>query len=178
MTAMLATALCLVFVQGVLYAQESKADMTTYITLTVKQGVKIRMKFAAPMADVWVKVTGVKNDKEEQAPTSLQNNYQEYETTGTQVKVYGTIDKFDCYGNKENLKDLDVSKNAQLTTLNCGDNLLISLDVSKNTQLTYLNCGSNPINTLDVSHNTLLTELYCSSTSYQLRKLDLSRIRY
>ena len=172
MTTTLLVALSFVFVQSAAYAQESKVDVTKCITLTVKQGVKIRMAFAASTENVWVRVTGVKNEKEEKAPTYLNFGQQEYEVSGTEVKVYGAIIKFSCHWNKENLIALDVSKNTQLTYLNCYGNQLSILDVSKNTQLTELGCGLNQLTSLDISKNTLLTELLCLQN--QLTTLDVS----
>ena len=44
-------------------AQESKVDLTKCITLTVKEGQKIKLDFAEPSGEVWVKVTGGKDEK-------------------------------------------------------------------------------------------------------------------
>lgn len=76
-----------------------------------------------------------------------------------------------CYWNQ--LTSIDVSKNAALKRLNCGDNQLITfLDVSKNTALTELTCWNNQLTFLDVSKNTKLSALYCNHN--QLTSLDVS----
>ena len=72
-------------------AQESKVDMTKWITLTVKESATIRLCLAAASGDVWVKVTGVEDEKEEKAPTSLYQQ-REYKTTGSTLTIYGAID--------------------------------------------------------------------------------------
>ena len=71
-----------------------------------------------------------------------------------------------------NITSLDVSNNAALTLLHCGNNQLTTLDVSNNTALDYLDCGYNQLTALDVSHNTALTFLNCGSN--QLTALDVS----
>ncbi len=66
-----------------------------------------------------------------------------------------------CYNNQ--LTNLDVSKNTELTDLSCNINRLTNLDISKNTELTYLSCYNNQLTNLDVSKNTKLTRLYCDN---------------
>ncbi len=86
--------------------------------------------------------------------------------TGDNVTYLG------CYWNR--LTSIDVSKNAALERLNCGDNQLITfLDVSKNTALTELICWDNQLTFLDVSKNTKLRALYCNHN--QLTSLDVSK---
>ena len=75
--------------------------------------------------------------------------------------------------NKNQLKELDVSKNTALTTLRCYKNQLTELDVSKNTALTELWCGANQLRELDVSKNTRLTQLWLWEN--QLREIDVSK---
>jgi len=169
----LCTLLCLTVGLQLVHANESKVDKTKYITLTVKQGQTIKLGFAAPTSGVWVKVTGVKNEKVEEAPTTLPNWDQQnkYEATGTEITVYGAIEKFMCNSNDENLTALDVSQNVNLTKLVCYINRLSSLDVSQNVNLTELSCTSNQLSSLDVSQNVNLTELYCGTN--QLSSLDV-----
>jgi hypothetical protein len=80
------------------------------------------------------------------------------------------IISMDC---KSNIKNLNVSKNLELTTLRCA---LKNLNVSKNTKLVKLDCANGHLTSLDVSKNTELMELYCGSGTfvYQLSNLDVS----
>ena len=153
-------------------AQASQVDMTKWITLTVKQGAEIKLYFSGSPSDVWVKVTGVENEKEEKVTTSLAGK-KEYKATGTTVTVYGAITVFGCSDNEGNLTTLDVSKNGNLTRLDCSDNRLSSLDVSENGNLTYLFCSNNRLSSLDVSRNGNLTGLDCSDN--RLSSLDVSK---
>ena len=61
-----------------------------------------------------------------------------------------------------NIMNLDVSKNLNLSTLECEDNGLTSLDVSANTNLFHLNCANNKLKSLDVSKNPDLSTLNCN----------------
>ena len=55
-----------------------------------------------------------------------------------------------------------MSRNTQLTYLNCTDNQLTALDVSKNLALKYLYCISNQLTSLDLSQNPKITTLKAS----------------
>ena len=171
----LCTLLCFTLGFNALHAEESKVDTNKCITLTVKQGAVIKLDFAAATAGVLVKITGVKDEKEEEAPIQLHDwdKQPQYEATGTEIKVYGAIEKFTCYYNKVNITALDVSQNVNLTVLWCFDNRLSSLDVSKNVNLTKLYCNRNQLSSLDVRQNINLTSLECSEN--QLFSLDLSK---
>ena len=71
------------------------------------------------------------------------------------------------------IKKLDVSKNTKLTELSafeCGN--LTELDVSKNKNLKELNINYCPIKKLDVTKNTKLTSLSCIETN--IKSLDLT----
>jgi Leucine-rich repeat (LRR) protein len=98
----------------------------------------------------------------------------EYSGTATHsITIIGTnIIRLECSGLRNQLSSLDVSKNAELTYLDCHFNQLTSLDVSKNTALTYLACYFNQLKSLDVSKNTALTNLNCGSN--KLTDLDVS----
>ena len=76
-----------------------------------------------------------------------------------------------CYNNP--LTKLDVSRNAELKELWCSDNKLSSLDVSKNPKLENLDCYKNQLTELDVSKNTALRYLDCRQNS--LTSLDVSQ---
>jgi len=76
----------------------------------------------------------------------------------------------ECYGN--NLTELDLSKNTELTNLDCNANELIALDVSCCNKLTELNCNNNKLTTLNASGCSALTILKCYAN--QLTIIDLS----
>ena len=171
----LSTLVCLTFGLRTVYAQGGGVDMSKCITLTVKQGARINLGFAASTSGVKVKVVGVEGEKEEEAPTSLHkwNELPQYAAKGTEIKVYGAIDKFTCSYNYTNLTALDVSQNVNLTELLCDNNQLSALDVHQNGELTYLNCDFNHLSSLDISQNVKLTELFCKHN--QLSSLDVSQ---
>jgi len=75
-------------------------------------------------------------------------------------------------GNGAQLTNLDVSKNAALTNLDCSGNKLTNLDVSKNTMLINLNCEENLLESLNVSKNTKLTNLQCGSNQLDVEALN------
>ncbi len=171
----LSTLLCFTFGLHTVHAEESKVDMSKCITLTVKQGAMIKLDFAASTAGVWVKVTGVKDEKVEEAPTKLHGYGEQpkYVATGTEIKVYGAIDKFTCYSNEENLTALDVAQNINLTYLECDRNQISSLDVTQNVNLVRLTCYGNKLSSLDVSKNAKLIRLDCYGN--KLSSLDVSK---
>ncbi len=61
----------------------------------------------------------------------------------------------------------------ELAELIGGRNNLTELDLSKNTKLTYLSCYGNQLTELDFSNNTLLQEVYCHTN--KLTKIDVSK---
>ena len=75
--------------------------------------------------------------------------------------------------NQSQLRELNISKNTALTRLYCDSNQLTKLDVSKNTALKWLSCYSNQLRELDISKNAALTELYCGGN--QIRELNISK---
>ncbi|MEO8255270.1 MAG: T9SS type A sorting domain-containing protein, partial [Flavobacterium sp.] len=66
-----------------------------------------------------------------------------------------------------------VTQNKALTTLQCASNQITDLDVTKNTQLTKLDFGYNKIGYIEVSKNTALKSLTC--TSNQIYYLDITK---
>ncbi|WP_338841597.1 T9SS type A sorting domain-containing protein [Flavobacterium ginsenosidimutans] len=66
-------------------------------------------------------------------------------------------------GGDGKLKNLDVSKNLNLTELSCYANQLTSLDVSKNVKLTYLTIDGNKISEIDLTNNLLLEQISISN---------------
>jgi hypothetical protein len=82
----------------------------------------------------------------------------------TGIEAFVNLDTLNCNGEwldkvLPKLRSLDISNNAALKYLDCGENLLTSLDVSNNTALTELNCAGNQLTSLDVSNNTALIKL-------------------
>jgi len=67
---------------------------------------------------------------------------------------------------------LQLSKNIELTLLNCDYNQLTNLDISKNIKLEKLDCYNNQLNKLDVSKNIKLKTLFCNNNT--LNSLDIS----
>ena len=86
------------------------------------------------------------------------------------IEHFTVLTQLNCYKNQ--LTELNVSKNTALTQLNCNNNQLTALNVSNNTALTSLGCSNNQLTALDVSNNTALTSLNCSNN--QLTALDVS----
>jgi len=88
--------------------------------------------------------------------------------------VAETITELDLHQN--NLKSVDLSKLAKLTTLNIGVNDFATINLSANTELTSLDLSNGKnngiINALDLSKNTKLTKVVLSGN--QLTTLDLS----
>ena len=60
-----------------------------------------------------------------------------------------------------NITTLDLSKNANLETVNCGDCKMTKLDISGCANLRDLMCYNNQLTNLDVSHNPALEYLCC-----------------
>jgi len=89
------------------------------------------------------------------------------------VTIAGDIDGFQV--SHLVLKNLDVSNNPGLKTLNCPYTRLSSLDVSKNTMLEILTCADNQLTDLDVSNNVLLMHFDCSNNL--LTNLDVSNLK-
>ena len=93
-------------------------------------------------------------------------------TTFKGIEFFTKLWKLECY-NDTSLKELDVSKNTELTELVCDCTYsLSSLDVSHNTKLERLDANYNQLTSLDVSHNTALKKLYL--TRNQITSLDVS----
>lgn len=87
------------------------------------------------------------------------------------IEQFTSLKDFQCSSNQ--LTNLDVTKNIQLTSLSCSNNELTNLDVSKNTQLTALHCDYNGLTHLDVTKNTRLTALHCDYNG--LTNLDVTK---
>lgn len=73
---------------------------------------------------------------------------------------------------KNNIKNIDVSKNTKLEMLYAGENLYTSIDVSKNILLKRLTVSESKITNIDISKNKNLEYFWCSKN--QLKKLDVT----
>jgi|GEM_PF-4727454 len=87
----------------------------------------------------------------------------------TGIQDFAALEFLSCtnlYGTSViKLKNIDISKNKALKTLELGSNELTSIDISNNLALESLNISSNSISSIDVSKHTALTRL---SLSYNL----------
>ena len=93
--------------------------------------------------------------------------------TALNVSKNTELSTLECPNNR--LTALDLSKNTELSTLKCTDNRLTALDLSKNEQLSTLNCRNNRLMALDLSKNTNLNSLYCEGN--QLTALNVANTR-
>ena len=146
-------------------------NMSSYITLTVTSGAAIKLDFKAVADGTPIRIVSGSNTQDITVGTDWKGTAS-YTAGSTTMTIYGDLTGFNCSENGANLTALDVTKNTQLTSLDCGSNTLSSLDVSKNTQLTGLGCESNNLSSLDISHNTQLTALSCFNN--RLSNLDIS----
>ena len=73
---------------------------------------------------------------------------------------------------ENNLMTLDLSSNTNLMNLFCYTNNLIELDLSNNLDLKVVNCSENLLESIDISLNTQLEGFYCALN--QLDNLDVS----
>ena len=146
-------------------------NMSSYITLTVKNGAKIKLRLNAATDGTPVKI---KSGSNEQIVTvnKAQGTFN-YTATDTIMTVYGDVTIFHCNYNKANITALDPSHNTGLLELNCSSDSIRSLDVTKNTSLTLLDCYSTRLSTLDVTKNTELAKLFCGSN--KLSSLDVTK---
>ena len=146
-------------------------NMSSYITLTVKNGAKIKLRLNAATDGTPVKI---KSGSNEQIVTvnKAQGTFN-YTATDTIMTVYGDVTIFHCGYNKANITALDPSHNTGLLELNCSSDSIRSLDVTKNTSLTLLDCYSTRLSTLDVTKNTELAKLFCGSN--KLSSLDVTK---
>ena len=146
-------------------------NMSRYITLTVKNGAKIKLRLNAAADGTPVKI---KSGSNEQIVTvnKAQGTFN-YTATDTIMTVYGDVTIFHCGYNKANITALDPSHNTGLLELNCSSDSIRSLDVTKNTSLILLDCYFNRLTSLDVTKNTELAKLFCSSN--KLSTLDVTK---
>ncbi len=86
------------------------------------------------------------------------------------IQSFTTLETLYCGFN--DLTQLDVSSNVNLTYLECGNNQLTSLDISSNLALRNLNTYTNQITGIDVSLNTLLESLFIGNNP--IANVDIS----
>ncbi len=89
----------------------------------------------------------------------------------TGIEGFISLQELDCFRN--NLSNLDLSKNKFLKKLNCKHNQIESLDVSNNTYITHLVISYNNLQELDVSKNTALKDIYCNNN--HIKSIDVSK---
>lgn len=85
------------------------------------------------------------------------------------IQLLGALEELNCYNNQ--ITELDIRANEQLSSLNCGKNQLSSLDVSRNPKLKILNCNDNVITEIDLRPLTELRQLYVAGN--QIAELDV-----
>jgi len=82
----------------------------------------------------------------------------------TGIEDFEALENLNCSSN--NLSQLDISQNVNLTTIDCSNNILAELDVSNNTALLTINCSSNAISNLDLEANPNLSNLDISDNTF------------
>ncbi|WP_417856546.1 T9SS type A sorting domain-containing protein [Xanthomarina gelatinilytica] len=87
------------------------------------------------------------------------------------IQSFINIKTLDCGDNQ--LTNLDLSQNTQISRLFCFQNQLTTIDVSHLSNLFYFSCVENQLTSLDVSQNTVLAWLICRNN--QITSLDLSQ---
>ena len=89
------------------------------------------------------------------------------------IEVFSNLELLDCSYNR--LRELNVSKNRKLKTLDCSTNYLEGyLDVADNTDLETVWCYGNRLEDVDLGANEKLVELWCNDN--QLSLLDISEL--
>ena len=148
----------------------SGVNMDRYITLTVDKGKEISLSVYASADNTPIKI--VSGDKEYTFNTGAGwTKMSKYTAGAGTMTIYGNVWQFNCRDNAANITGLDASHNAELQTLICNNNAIVSLNVSGNTDLIGLYCLGNALTTLDVSKNMKLANLYCYENS--LTTLDI-----
>ncbi len=152
-------------------AMAQTVNMSTYITLTVKNGVNIKLQLKAYTDSTLVKI---KNGSNEQIViVNKAQTIVNHTTTDTIMTIYGNVITFDCGYNGANITALDPSHNIGLLKLICSNDSIRNLDVTKNTSLELLDCNSNQLGSLDVTKNTKLRKLNCFLNN--LSSLDITK---
>lgn len=88
------------------------------------------------------------------------------------LKYFPNLQELYCFNNDMN--ELNLSENPELTYLDCSqNNLRNTLDLSKNRKLKTLICRNNKIETLNLENNVALEKL--EFTNNRVKNIDLSR---
>ena len=114
-------------------------------------------------------ITSIKGIEYFTALTSLRCSYTKLTSLDTSHNK--KLSYLECE-NISTLTTLNVSGNAELKTLCCGQNALTALNLTNNTALEKLSCGGNEFTTLDLSKNTSLK--YFGFFNGKLSSLDLT----
>ena len=88
----------------------------------------------------------------------------------TGIQDFKALKKLIAYNNQ--LRELDLSGNPELTDLSCGYNRLTNINISKNPLLYKIECSSNFLTKIDFSNNPALYEANCWENN--LTSLDFS----
>ena len=88
------------------------------------------------------------------------------------IEYFTELNRLGCWRNE--LTELDLSKNTKLQKLFCQNNKLTSLDVSKCPNIIKMDCGSNKLTAIDVSNNTKLYRL--NLVNNKLTSVDISML--
>ncbi len=137
------------------YDCSTGVEMGRFITLMVKTGEGIKLKFKADAAGTPVKIRSGGMDTDVTVGTAWTAE-QTVTAADATMTVYGDLTGFDCSGNGANLTALDVTKHTDLKELNCSENELAVLDVSYSTKLESLDCYKNNFST------DALNLIYCA----------------
>ena len=89
------------------------------------------------------------------------------------IQYFQNLDNLSC--SKNNIRNLDVSKNKALKNLDCSDNQLTSLNVINCKALKSIFCNNNMLTNLDISNCTALTNLVLDNN--RLSSLDVSNCK-
>ena len=149
-----------------------KTKAQNKITITVHETNKIILRIAGKdtMSIDWGDETKVKTYQLRDEPPSTYTHIY----TGTSAHAItitgGDITHLICQ--KQDVTNLDVTRNTGLKELYCSNNKITELDLSKNTALTYLSCYNNQLTNLDLRNNRLLRILGCPGNN--LTNLDIS----
>ena len=92
----------------------------------------------------------------------------------TGIKWFPKLHRLNCIG--LGLKELNLSQNKELVTLDCSENNLTQLELSQNAELTYLDCSENKLTQLNLPVSAKLETLKCYDN--QLSALDVNSLGY
>lgn len=101
----------------------------------------------------------------------VSSNYPDFGLNSLDVTNNPKLRVLSTYGNPKIAK-LDLSKNTELTSLNCSHNSLSELDLTNCPKLDTLSCEYNNIVKLDLTKSVALTYVNCANN--QIDGLDLS----